>query len=72
MFEALWPLQVLVAIPVIFHIVRVSMGYSMDDAIATGWLMSGQARSQCPHLESRTPACMLNMQLCPAEEVCHA
>lgn len=36
--------QVLVAIPGIFHIVRVFMGRSMDDAIESGWLMSGAVR----------------------------
>lgn len=39
---------VLAAIPALFHVVRVALGASYQDATAAGWLMPGQARHLWP------------------------
>lgn len=41
--------QVLVAVPVVFHVVRVALGYSMADAIESGWLLSSEVCGAAPH-----------------------
>eukprot|EP00208_Stichococcus_sp_RCC1054_P002786 CAMPEP_0206138434 /NCGR_PEP_ID=MMETSP1473-20131121/3325_1 /ASSEMBLY_ACC=CAM_ASM_001109 /TAXON_ID=1461547 /ORGANISM="Stichococcus sp, Strain RCC1054" /LENGTH=727 /DNA_ID=CAMNT_0053531873 /DNA_START=75 /DNA_END=2255 /DNA_ORIENTATION=- len=33
---------VMVAVPVLFHVVRVALGYSMSDAIDAGWLLASE------------------------------
>ena len=47
--KAIWivvgGMQVLVAVPAVFHVVRVSLGYSMAEAINGGWLLASEV---CP------------------------
>jgi len=40
--------QVLIAVPVLFHIGRLAMGYSMADAIDSGWLLASEVRPPAP------------------------
>lgn len=40
--------QVLIAVPVLFHVVRIGLGYSMADAIDGGWLLASAVRLREP------------------------
>jgi hypothetical protein len=50
------PTQVLIAVPVAFHLVRIALGYSMADAIHSGWLLSSEVRFRAtisiPHFQT--------------------